>query len=100
LASAVEGVSRDERLGEVAAHAVAQDGDARLDVDSRLERRRRATLAIEAAVARADADDRVVVVQEFGGCESAEEIDARVLHLASQPLHHGTERDDSTTVIR
>ncbi len=63
--SEVQRLFSDKRLCQIAAHAVAENGDLRADIDTRLERGLPLTPFIDTAVAGADAHDAVAVVQDL-----------------------------------
>ena len=62
LPPVVEREPAHQRLGQVAAHAVAEDRHLRADVDARLERRLLLAVLADAAIAGAHADDAIAVV--------------------------------------
>ena len=95
----VEGEAADQRLGQVAAHAVGEDRHRRTDVDARLERGLARAAAVEPLVAGPHAGDPVAVEQHLRAGEAGEDIDARFLHEARQPLDEAVERDDVVAVV-
>ena len=86
-APVVEREPADQRLRQVAAHAVAENRDLGADVDARLERRLLLAVLVDAAIAGADADDAIAVVQHFRRGEAGEDVDAFRLDLPAEPLH-------------
>ncbi len=99
LPAAPQGKAPQQLLGEVAAHAVAEDRHLGQDVDARLERRLPRAVAVDAAVAGADADHAVAVGENLLPGKPREEIDAAPVHLLGQPADEPVERHDVVAVI-
>src|SRR6185295_16079003 len=86
-------------LGEVAAHAVAEDGDLRQDVDAGLEGRLLLAVLPDATVASAHPDDARAVHQDVLPREAREEVDPSRLYQTRQPANELVERDDVVAVV-
>ena len=95
----VEGETANQRFGQVAADAVAENRDARPDIDTRLERRLDLAVASDTAIAGPHAGDAVAVVQELRRGKAGEEIDAFRFDQAAQPLDEAAQRNDVVAVI-
>ena len=89
-----------ERLGQIAANAVTENRDLRVQIDAGLERGLVTALLVESAIPCAHADDAVTVVEHRGRRETREQIDAGALGLVGQPLDEAVDRHDLATVIR
>src|SRR5688572_10363357 len=88
-----------QRLRQVAAYAVAEDGDLRVHVDAGLEGRLLLTVPADAAVTGTNADDAPAIQQHVLRGEAREEIDRFRLDLLRQPPGQGIERDEEVAVI-
>src|SRR4029453_18056647 len=95
----VQAETADHGLRQVAPDAVGEDGDARADVDARLEGRLHLPMPAETAVTGTPPRDSIAVVQDFSSGESRKDVDAFGLDQPTQPLHETTERDDEVAVI-
>jgi hypothetical protein len=93
----VEGVG--ELLGEGAARALAEDGDAGTDVDAGLVVRLRLAVLVDPLVARAHADHAAILDESDGGGELGEDVDPHRLDLRRHPLDDLAERDDVVAVV-
>src|SRR5262245_8217058 len=89
----------EEFLRQVAAHAIAEDGDLRLNVNSGFEGALVFTVTTDTTVARPHADYTSAVHQHVLTGEARENVDARRFDLLRQPLHERIERDDEVAVI-
>ena len=90
---------RKQLLGEVAADAVAEDRDLRVDVHARLEGAAPLAVAADAAIAGAHADDPVAVVQHLDAGKPGEQVDACGFDARGQPLAEAADRDDDVAVV-
>ena len=99
LRAASELQSPQQLLGEVAAHAVAEDRDLGADVDAGLERRLLLAVLADAAIAGAHADHARAVHQHVLPGKAREEIDAFGFDLRGQPLHELVQRNDVVAVV-
>ena len=99
LAPLTEGEVPPQLLGEVAAHAVAEDRDLGVDVHARLERGLLLAVLPAAAVAGADADHALAVEQHLLAGEAGEEVDAGGLGLLRHPASELVERHEGVAVV-
>ena len=89
-----------ELLGQVAAHAITEDGDLGVDVHACFEGLPGFSLTIEAPIAGSYPDDAVTVEEHFLPGKPGEEVDSpRRVDPLRQPAHEGIQRDDVVAVI-
>jgi len=86
-AAFVETEIADERLGEIAAYSVAQDGDLRSDLSAGLVERGRLARSIATAIGQAHAADSGAVSYEFRGGKSSEQINASRYFDIEENIH-------------
>src|SRR6266567_556148 len=89
----------DERLRQIAADAIGEDRDLRVDVDAGLEGGLPLAVLVDSAVARPDTDHRAAIEEDLGRRESREDVDAPGLDEPGEPLDERVERDDVVAVI-
>ena len=63
-------------------------------LDAGLERGLLLAVLVDAAIGGPDADDAVILVEDFGGREPREHVDPLGFHQPRQPLHEAVQRDD------
>ena len=93
------GSRAQQLLGQIAADAVAEDRDLRVDVHARLEGAPPLAVAADAAIAGAHADHAVAVEQHLDAGKPGEQVDACGFDARRQPLAEAAERDDDVAVI-
>ena len=89
----------NELLGKRSARAFGQNDDFGLQIVSGLEVGFLMAFFIDALVVSADANHAIAVVEQFRSSEAGEDGDARLFHLAAQPLHESVQRDHIVAVI-
>ena len=99
LAALGQRQARQQLLGQVAADAVAEDRDLRVDVDAGLERAAPLAVAADTTVAGPHADDAVAVKEHLDARKAREQVDAGSFHALGQPLAEAADRDDQVAVI-
>ena len=86
-------------LGQITAHAVAEDGDLGHDVDAWLKGRLPLTVPVGPAIACANTNDAPSVYEHLLPGEAGEEVDSVAISLIGQPANEPVQRDDVVTVI-
>src|SRR6266567_2707362 len=76
----------DERLRQIAADAIGEDRDLRVDVAAGLEGGLPLAVLVDSAVARPDTDHRAAIEEDLGRRESREDVDAPGLDEPGEPF--------------
>jgi hypothetical protein len=97
--AAVELVLGDQLLRQRAARAFGQDRQFRANVDAGLVVGLLLAVLVDALVAGAHADHAIAVMQQFGGGEAGEDLDAELLDLRREPAHEPRDRHDAVAVV-